>query len=66
MANMRTEIARVKHNNTNRMAIAKEFAKLDIFRNYRLGEIIETMRVYELDGNLEITDTEAVLYHNFY
>ena len=58
------EIARVKHNNTNRIAIAREFAKLPAFRLYRLGEIIDTMKSYERDGLLVITETEAVLYHD--
>lgn len=57
------EIARVHHNNTNRMAIAREFAKLPAFRLYRICEIIETMRSYERDGLLVITDSEAILYH---
>ena len=60
---MTIEIARVKHNNTNRMAIAREFAKLPQFHLYRIGEIIETMRSYERDGLLVITKTEAILYH---
>lgn len=58
------EIARVNHNNTNRMAIAREFAKLPQFKFYRLGEIIDTMRSYERSGLLIITRTEAVLYHD--
>ena len=58
------EIARVNHNNTNRMAIAREFAKLPQFRLYRLSEIIATMRSYERDGLLVITNTEAILYHD--
>lgn len=58
------EIVRVNHNNTNRMAIAREFAKLPHFRLYRLGEIIDTMRSYERSGLLVITETEAILYHD--
>ena len=57
------EIARVNHNNTNRMAIAKAFARLPWFHNYRLSEIISTMKSYERDGLLVITKTEAILYH---
>lgn len=60
---MTVEIARVNYNNTNRIAIAREFAKLPAFRLYRLGEIIDTMRSYERDGLLVITKTEAILYH---
>lgn len=58
------EIARVNHNNTNRITIARQFAKLPAFHLYRLAEIIETMRSYERDGLLVITETEAVLYHD--
>ena len=57
------EIARVSHSNTNRMAIAREFAKLPQFQLYRIGEIIETMKSYEREGLLVITETEAILYH---
>ena len=57
------EIARVHHNNTNRMAIARAFAKLPQFDRYRISEIIDTMKVYERDGLLVITETEAILYH---
>lgn len=62
---MKIEIARVNHNNTNRMAIAREFSKLPDFRLYRISEIIDTMRSYERDGLLVITETEAILYHIF-
>ena len=57
------EIARVNHNNTNRMAIARAFAKLPQFDRYRIGEIIATMESYEREGLLVITETEAILYH---
>ena len=60
---MKIEIARVNHNNENRMAIAKAFSKLPAFHLYRLGEIIDTMKSYERDGLLVITETEAILYH---
>lgn len=61
--NKMVEIARVKHNNTNRMAIAKAFAKHPTFHLYRISEILSTMRTYEREGLLVITETEAIMYH---
>ena len=60
---MMIELARVNHPNTNRMAIAKAFAKHPSFKMYCLGEIIDTMKSYERVGLLVITDKEAILYH---
>ena len=63
---MKTEIARVNiPANSNRMKIARAFANHPAFHLYRIGEIVETMRSYERDGLLVITDCEAVLYHIF-
>ena len=58
------ELARVKHNGTNRMAIARAFAKHSRFRGYTVGEIVSMMRSYERDGLLVITETEAILHHD--
>ena len=59
------EIARVKRNGArNRMEMAKEFLKQsDAFHLYRLGEVINTLRSYERDCLLVITDTELILEH---
>ena len=59
------EIARVKRNGAkNRMEMARQFlAQSDAFHLYRLSEVIETMRSYERDGLLVITDSELILNH---
>ena len=62
---MKIEIARINHSNMNRMAIAREFAKLPVFHLVPVSEIISTMRSYEREGLLVITEAEAVLYHTY-
>lgn len=59
------EIARVKRNGAKtRMEMARQFlAQSESFRLYRLSEVIETMRSYEREGLLVITETELILNH---
>lgn len=59
------ELARVKRGR-NKMETARAFAKCKTFHMYRLGEIIDTMRSYERLGWLVYTETEAILYHDYY
>ena len=62
---MKIEIARVKRNGANnKIEIARQFlAQSETFHLYRLSEVIETMRSYERDGLLVITDSELILNH---
>ena len=62
---MTVEIARVKRNGAkNRMEMARQFlAQAETFHMYRLSEAIETMRSYERNGLLVITETELILKH---
>lgn len=57
------EIARVQRGNNN-METAQAFAKCEAFRNYRISEIVATMRSYQKSGLLVLTDTEAILFHD--
>lgn len=59
-------IARVKRNGAkNRMQMAREFLDQasEQFKNYRISEVIETLRSYEREGLFIITDTELILNH---
>lgn len=61
-------IARVKRNGAkNRMQMAREFLDQasEQFKNYRISEVIETLRSYEREGLFIITDTELILNHIF-
>lgn len=61
-------IARVKRNGAkNRMEMAREFLDQasEQFKNYRISEVIETLRSYEREGLFIITDTELILNHIF-
>ena len=58
------EIARVSRGKNN-METARAFSKCDAFKNYRIGEIIATMRSYEKAGWLVFTDTDAIMYHDY-
>lgn len=61
---MKIEIARVKRNGAeNRMQMAREFSKADAFKLVRMSDVIATLRVYERDGLLKVTDTELIMYH---
>lgn len=59
------EIARVNRNGAkNKIEMAREFlAQSPAFHLYRLGEVIATLRSYEREGLLVITDTELILNH---
>lgn len=57
------EIARVQRGKNN-METARAFAKCEAFRWCSIADIIATMRVYQNDGLLIFTDTEAIMYHN--
>lgn len=58
------EIARTAKGKNN-IETARGFAKCEAFKGYQLSEIIATMRSYKRSGWLVLTETEAILYHDY-